>query len=532
MNLQSSILDAICNVQDERIAVWNADSGTLIFSNQPFAEFLKQKKLSPQFTDVLNELLTQNAVSTDLLQRHLSEKGYWIQDISIQEPTGQHKLSKIRLSKFESGEQNMILLRIINIEELHSAIDIIRQEKQRFEALFEYASMAIIVANMQGDIVMANQFTKNLFGYTDSIFGLKVEDLIPQRFRQKHSGLRESYNHKPENRPMGQGMPLFAVDSKGNEFPVEVSLGHYAIHGERFVIAFIIDISKRRAIEKQLLEQNDLLEKNNREIEALNDELEIKVATRTSELEETLTKLEESKSELESALNKEKELSDLKTRFVSMASHEFRTPLSTILSSASLLAKYKLTEEQDKRDKHVQRIRSAVNNLTDILNEFLSIGRIEEGKIQASFSSFNIREHITLVCNEMTSILKQGQQFDYLHSGETLVQLDLSLLRNILINLISNAIKFSPNDAEIKIRSDVNGQKILISISDSGIGIPDEDQKHLFERFFRAHNVTNIQGTGLGLHIVSKYVELMNGKITFTSELEKGTTFKVYFNYE
>ena len=222
----------------------------------------------------------------------------------------------------------------------------------------------------------------------------------------------------------------------------------------------------------------------------------------------------------------------MKTRFVSMASHEFRTPLSTILSSASLLAKYKLTEEQDKRDKHVQRIRSAVNNLTDILNEFLSIGRIEEGKIQASFSSFNIREHITLVCNEMTSILKQGQQFDYLHSGETLVQLDLSLLRNILINLISNAIKFSPNDAEIKIRSDVNGQKILISISDSGIGIPDEDQKHLFERFFRAHNVTNIQGTGLGLHIVSKYVELMNGKITFTSELEKGTTFKVYFNYE
>ena len=132
----------------------------------------------------------------------------------------------------------------------------------------------------------------------------------------------------------------------------------------------------------------------------------------------------------------------------------------------------------------------------------------------------------------MTSILKQGQEFDYLHSGETLVQLDLSLLRNILINLISNAIKFSPNDAAIKIRSDVNGQKILISISDSGIGIPDEDQKHLFERFFRAHNVTNIQGTGLELHIVSKYVELMNGKITFTSELEKGTTFKVYFNYE
>jgi signal transduction histidine kinase len=256
------------------------------------------------------------------------------------------------------------------------------------------------------------------------------------------------------------------------------------------------------------------------------------VITRTKELEETLKALEESKSELEIALNKEKELSDLKTRFVSMASHEFRTPLSTILSSASLVAKYKQSEEQDKRDKHIQRIRSAVNNLTDILNEFLSIGRIEEGKVQANFSSFNVKEHIQLVCNEMTTILKKGQRFSYIHTGDPKVYLDLSLLRNVMINLLSNAIKFSPENAVINVSSQVDEKTIIIAVSDNGLGIPEDDKKHLFERFFRANNVTNIQGTGLGLHIVSKYVELMHGTIEVDSELEKGTTFTIQFNYE
>jgi signal transduction histidine kinase len=212
-----------------------------------------------------------------------------------------------------------------------------------------------------------------------------------------------------------------------------------------------------------------------------------------------------------------------------MASHEFRTPLSTILSSASLVAKYTQTEEQDKRDKHIQRIRSAVSNLTDILNEFLSIGRIEEGKIQANFSTFNIKDQFYLVCNEMQSILKPGQRIRIRHEGKEMVNLDLSLLRNVIINLISNALKFSPENSFIDVETEVNEKHILISIRDYGIGISDEDKKHLFERFFRGKNVTNIQGTGLGLHIVSKYVELMNGHIRAESELEKGTKFIITF---
>jgi PAS domain S-box-containing protein len=420
----------------------------------------------------------------------------------------------------------------VQIGETASVIHQLRQEKERFQALFEFATMAIIVANGKGEIILANRFAQDLFGFQEEMVGRKVEDLIPRRFRERHVGYRESYNEKPTNRAMGQNMELFAIRKSGEEFPVEVSLGHYRSGEEKLTMAFIIDISRRKEIEDMMLQQKEDLERSNQEIEKLNDDLEVKVITRTRELNDTLVELEKSKAELELALNKEKELSDLKSRFVSMASHEFRTPLSTILSSASLVAKYRLAEEQDKRDKHIQRIRSAVSNLTDILNEFLSIGRIEEGRVQASFSSFNIKEQIQLVCNEMTTIMKVGQQFNYQHKGQNSVYLDLSLLRNVMINLLSNAIKFSFEHSVIDIISEVDDKTILISVSDHGLGIPEEDRKHLFERFFRAQNVTNIQGTGLGLHIVSKYVELMNGQIEVQSELEKGTAFNIRFNYE
>lgn len=408
----------------------------------------------------------------------------------------------------------------------------LRREKLKFEALFEFATMAIIVANERGEIVMANRFARTLFGYGDDMLSRKVEDLIPSRFRDRHQHYREKFNHKPVNRSMGQNLDLNAVRKDGEEFPVEVSLGHYTFGDEKFVIAYIVDISRRKEIEEMLIQQKEDLEKSNQEIEKLNDDLEQKVIDRTQELKSTLQELEESKSELEEALNKEKELSDLKTRFVSMASHEFRTPLSTILSSASLVAKYKQGEEQDKRDKHIQRIKSAVNNLTDILNEFLSIGRIEEGRVQTNFSSFNIKEQIQLVCNEMQTIMRPGQLFNYMHKGPVSIYLDLSLFRNVIINLLSNAIKFSFEHSVIDIITEVDENSILITVRDYGIGIPDEDRKHLFERFFRAQNVTNIQGTGLGLHIVSKYVELMNGHIEVESELEKGTQFNIRFNYE
>jgi signal transduction histidine kinase len=207
-----------------------------------------------------------------------------------------------------------------------------------------------------------------------------------------------------------------------------------------------------------------------------------------------MVELEGSKEDLTQALSKEKELSDLSHAFVSMASHEFRTPLSTILSSASLLAKYIKGDEQEKRDKHIHRIKSAVHNLTDILNEFLSIGRIEDGKVLTHFSRFNIQELISTICNELQGIVKKGQRIVYKHEGDNEVEMDITLLRNIFINLLSNAIKFSPENGEIKVDSKVSEKDITFRVEDTGIGISTDDQEHLFERFFRATNAVISRG--------------------------------------
>ncbi|MGF2413540.1 PAS domain-containing sensor histidine kinase [Ferruginibacter sp.] len=414
---------------------------------------------------------------------------------------------------------------------VYTSAHILLKEKEKFEALFQYASMGILVINEKSEIMLANNFLLSQFGYekAEELVGKKVEALIPSRYHHNHTQHLTNYSKKPERRPMGIGKDLFGIKKDGTEFPVEISLSHYGADEGSFAIAFIIDITKRKEIENAVLQQKEQLADINLKIEELNDALEQKVELRTQQLQETLIQLQTSKEELTKALSKEKELSDLKSRFVSMASHEFRTPLSTILSSASLVAKYTETAQQENRDKHIHRIKSSVNNLTDLLNEFLSIGKIEDGKITAHYAQFNIKEMLGVVCAEMQSLVKHGQHINYVHHGEENVCLDPSLLRNVVLNLLSNAIKFSPEKGVIEINSTTKEKEITITVRDCGIGISKEDQEHLFERFFRGTNAANIQGTGLGLHIVSKYIELMDGQIAFSSELEKGTEFIIKF---
>lgn len=399
------------------------------------------------------------------------------------------------------------------------------QDDQRFEALFQNASLGMLVANEEGEIVLINNFVVSAFGYDNAaeLIGKKVELLVPTRFHNHHVSYRESFNKNPQRRPMGAGRDLFGVKKTGKEFPVEISLSSYKNDEGFFVIGFISDITKRKEIEQSVFDQQNELAERNITIEKLNQELENKVIDRTKELQSA-------KDELTKALSKEKDLGDLKSRFVSMASHEFRTPLSTILSSASLLAKYSLTEEQDKRDRHIQRIKSSVNNLTNILNEFLSIGKIEDGMITVNTIVFNAKDLLISICNEMHGLLKTGQNIFYEHTGNTNIILDPSLLKNVLLNVLSNAIKFSGENSNIYFTGSVNENSFEITVRDEGIGMSEADQEHLFERFFRGSNAINIQGTGLGLHIVGKYMELMNGNIIIKSQLEKGTEIMLTFN--
>ena len=231
--------------------------------------------------------------------------------------------------------------------------------------------------------------------------------------------------------------------------------------------------------------------------------------------------------QLKEALQKEIKLGEMKSRFVSMASHEFRTPLSTISSSAFLAQKYSAIDQQEKRDKHLKTIQSSVGLLTNILNDFLSVSKIEEGKMPVNHHSLDIKEHTEQVIDGLHSSKKPGQKIEYKHKGENIIYLDGHIYNNILNNLLSNAIKFSPKNSNIVVSTVVGKQSIKIQVKDEGIGISIEDQKNLMQRFHRGTNATHIQGTGLGLHIVSKYVERLNGKINWESKENEGTTFSI-----
>lgn len=242
-----------------------------------------------------------------------------------------------------------------------------------------------------------------------------------------------------------------------------------------------------------------------------------------------ITQQKRVEAEIRKALTKEKQLNELKSRFISMASHEFRTPLSAILSSVSLISRYTGVDDQPKRDKHISRIKSNVTNLTGILDDFLSLSKLEEGKVEANPTWFDLEAFTLEIGEEMYGIAKNGQEIQVRHQGDQEVLLDKRLVKNILINLISNALKYSPEDCLVEVKTEVSEQYIRLVVIDEGIGIPEDEQVHLFERFYRAHNATNIQGTGLGLNIVQKYVSLLDGQVEFHSVLDQGTTFTVTF---
>jgi two-component system sensor kinase FixL len=221
----------------------------------------------------------------------------------------------------------------------------------------------------------------------------------------------------------------------------------------------------------------------------------------------------------------------MKSRFVSMASHEFRTPLSSVQLSASLIEKYAQPFENHNIEKHVGKIKNAVGNLTTILNDFLSLERLEAGNVAPSFSTFDLVKFSEEITEEMQLIAKQDQNIIYQHTGlQSVITLDQNLLRNCMINLISNSIKYSGEHTFIEFNTEITDNQCIVTIKDNGIGIPLTDQIHLFEPFFRAHNTGNIPGTGLGLNIVLRYATLMNGTVHFESTINQGTTFILTFS--
>lgn len=403
-------------------------------------------------------------------------------------------------------------------------------------AVFETATDAIITITERGVVESMNPAAELLFGYPEEeLLGKKINVIMPSHHAEQHDQYISRFIESRHAKIIGIGREVMGKHKNGTLIPVRLAVSETVVEGKRFFTGILHDLTEMKAAQE--------------EIKKLNFALEQKVEERTIELEQAVnqllstnhklsleikerkvaeTALQKSELELRESLEKEKELSQLKSRFVTMASHEFRTPLSTILSSADLIEAYTKNTPEDKRMKHVHRIQTAVGSLTNILDDFLSLAKLEEDRVQLQPGYFSLKDFCEEIDEELKSLLKKGQELH--HPGgieDTTVFLDKTILKNILYNLIGNAIKYSDVGKPIECMFKVDDQALTIKVKDYGIGVPAADQQHLFTRFFRANNAMNIQGTGLGLNIVRRYLKLMNGEISFKSQEGAGSTFTV-----
>lgn len=402
-------------------------------------------------------------------------------------------------------------------------------EALRLKSIFESSVDGIIIINTRGIIESANPAACAQFQYIeDELIGHNVNILMPSPHRKQHDGYLRKYQETGEKKIIGIGREVKGQRKDGSKFPFNLSVSEVRMNDKIIYTGFIHDISDLKNAQEELLELARNLENKvkKRTLDLAEAIKEVEATNRDLKKEIQLRKLAE--EDAQSALLKELELGELKSRFVSMASHEFRTPLTGILSSISLISKYSMAEQEEKKQKHVKRIKSAVQNLTSILNDFLSLDKLQAGKINCHPEWFNIVEFMNAMIEESDQLKKAGQQLDFLLENLSTNDdffTDKHILKNILLNLVSNAIKYSEEFDPIKIILKKEKELICIEVIDQGIGIPLEDQKRMFERFFRAKNASNIQGTGLGLSIVFEYINLLQGRISFESAEQIGSTF-------
>jgi two-component system, LuxR family, sensor kinase FixL len=402
------------------------------------------------------------------------------------------------------------------------------------QSIVETAIDGIFLIDKDGIIVMCNDAGHRLFGYEPKeLIGTNIALLMPSPHRELHDKYVHDYLNTGIKKIIGIGREVEGLRKDGTLFSVRLAVSEIIMNDRHYFTGIIHDLTDVKRIEHKLIQ--------------LNQELEQIVAVRTAELQDAINRLLDTnqllnqsiekhkayeiallstRDELKKSLEKEKELGLLKSRFLSMASHEFKTPLSSIMSSAALISRYDTTEQAADRVRHVERIKASVSHLNTILTDFLSIARLEEGRFEPQMSRFRLDELISELHSEMDVLLKPGQTMVFDYKTEKLgMKSDRNIIRNILYNLLSNAIKYSEANTHIETRIKRKGDDFVIEIKDEGIGIPDPDRKHIGTRFFRASNVTHLQGTGLGLNIVMSYLHFLKGSLTFKSHGDKGTTF-------
>ena len=391
-----------------------------------------------------------------------------------------------------------------------------------FKLLSEAISEGIIIVNENQEVVASNGAANAMFGYDENeLLGEDLNLLIPKDYHKSHRKHFNNFIEDSDRRQMGHGRDLYGLRKDGTKFPVEAGLNPFQIYEHAYVMALVSDITIRK--------------KQEFEIKELNANLENKIAERTKTLEDTVTQMKEevekrraAENKMKVSLQKERELNELKTKFLSMVSHEFKTPLSGILTSTTLIGKYTQEDQQDKRDKHLRTIKAKVKYLDNILSDFLSIERLETGKTVYKYSTFPLNKVVNEVIYDANMLLKDGQHIEYPQNIDDItLEFDEKILELILTNLINNAIKYSSEGSIIEVEVKASKNTLNIEVTDEGMGIPEKEQKFIFNRYFRAENALLNAGTGIGLNIVKTHLENLGGQISFTSTEGKGSTFVV-----
>lgn len=405
----------------------------------------------------------------------------------------------------------------------------IKRSEEKYRKIFELSPEAIILIDKDSKIIDINEHMENWLGYErNSIIGRSVLELesLPHISKKKIEKNLETLARNKRSNPI-------ELDFVSKDDKIKV--------GWMFSTTLLDNMGESVS---NLLIINDITDrkKAEEEIKTLNKNLEKRVVLRTSQLQNALDELEEeikvrkiaemellnAKENLTSALEKEKELNELKTRFLSMISHEYRTPLTVILTSTYIIDRLFEGKEREEFDKFLSKIRNSVETMTQLHDNVLTIGKSEAGTLKIYPSNIDIIKLSDEILEEM-KIIEDKKHFYVFNKNFEKLELytDIKLIRQLLSNLLSNAAKYSPEESTVAL--DIIADKInyTIRVSDQGMGIADEDKKRLFESFHRGGNIGAISGTGLGLAIVKKCVDAFKGVINFESELDKGTVFTV-----
>lgn len=398
-------------------------------------------------------------------------------------------------------------------------------DKAFYKICFDSLIEGLCIANDEGRIVMSNSACEEIFGYDEGeMLGESIEILIPETHRKVHKHYFQSYFLNPRKIKKGKGREFFGQHKNGEVLDLEIGLNFFEYRGKKYAKALISEIGTRKQKESMIKESNRRLENEVDQRTRLLTEAVSKLERANLLLQDEVKERIKAERNAKNAFKKEKELNQMQTKFLSMVSHEFKTPLSGILTSASLIEKYNEKVVNERISNHTATIKNLVLQLNDILDDFLFLENSETGRYRFSSSRFMFCDLMGRVVEDAEAVMKPGQEIllTPCNTGVEVVQ-DSKVVDIIIRNLLYNAIKYSPENSRIYITVSIDDM-IRIEIRDEGIGIPEEAKKHIFNRFFRASNVLHIQGTGIGLNIVRRHLHRMNGSIEIKSKENEGTT--------